>query len=619
MAISITGFDGQTLNSTTAYRAGLPHGSSAPKAVALSLMQRGNSHPTYVGLSQTEWRFPLRISGVAGAGVTAAQFRENVEQWFDPRGSGTARNLTATWHDGTAVQIGVHIESLDLTGDAGTVGSLEYITTCVAPLPVWEASSLTTSSSNPATVTNAGNTDAYPTIELTTSTHVTRRACTVTGAGAGGGVVAQPVKFVLVDGLQILTSNTANPAVITTNGAHGLTTGDSVTIAGHSDTNMNGTFTVSSATPAGSTFTIPVNGNTQPGSGSGGALILPANYDSDLDGLTAANFAVYVEGISVPCYVVNEDGALTYIWALIDTSADGVTATQVDIVYGTGIDNPLAGMLTDGGMSWDDHTNCTNDKWEWDDWATLRSNPKRPGVWRPARTGNHDDASSATYKITTVSAGSIVISLGASGTYDNSADSMVMEVGATAGTMTNLRRITATLDGSNARAFVRYQVADSDEWLDGWTSSANATVTTAIGLTNAVRIAIGLENFGSTADPATLTITPTSDVALTLASTPTVVVGSATDLDFYDGDYTINGRTLTFTDFCCPDGTLTIDAAARSIESSVAGPFYGPDDDDAQMYAFSHPDRWFILSPGSNTVTDGLTATDVIKHRGAFS
>ena len=57
----------------------------------------------------------------------------------------------------------------------------------------------------------------------------------------------------------IVSSSVASPSVITTPSAHGFTTGDLVTIAGHegSTPDINGAHIISSA--SGSTFTIPVN------------------------------------------------------------------------------------------------------------------------------------------------------------------------------------------------------------------------------------------------------------------------------------------------------------------------------------------------------------------------
>ncbi|MCU0250216.1 MAG: hypothetical protein MUE61_08415 [Vicinamibacterales bacterium] len=80
----------------------------------------------------------------------------------------------------------------------------------------------------------------------------------------------------------ITSSSVANPTVITTGAAHGLTTGDSVVIAGHtgSTPSINGTYT---ATVTGtSTFTIPVNVSVGGTGGTFTALFADATAD-DLD------------------------------------------------------------------------------------------------------------------------------------------------------------------------------------------------------------------------------------------------------------------------------------------------------------------------------------------------
>lgn len=536
MALWITAFDGNTLNSTSAYRAVLPYGSSAPKASTPSLVERRSSHPLHTGTTLNAWRFPLRISGVAGAGVTYAQFRENVEEWFSPLLSGATRTMTATWHDGTAVQIEILVESLELVSDAGAIQTVAFVASCIAPYPVWESTSLTTSASNPATVTNAGNTRALPTLELTTTTHVTRRACTVTGAGSGGGLIAYPVVFALDD----------------------------------------------------------------------------ANA-------TSANTFVFVEGLSVPCYVDNSGASNSRVWALVDTDSDNTTATRVDVIY-NGPANPLCQTLPDGGMSWGSGGNTS---WVWGNFPDVLTAPRRPGAWYPGVLGMHNAASAATYRLTVTGGTTAVATLGTG--LSNNADSIRMLVGARAGTataLTNLSRQTATLDGINARAFVRYRLPGEQGWTDAWTSRANATVSTSIDLDNACEIAAGIENDGATLDPSTLSLSGGS-ITLALIGYPTVVVGSAENLDWYDGVVAVGSRSITLVDLMVPDGTLTINCGTsggeRAISSSVAGPFYWPDGSDVQPYEFSEPDQWFVLETGSNAASNGAGGSLVVKFRDSFS
>lgn len=535
MAIVITSVDGLAVNGATAYRVTLPAGQSAPQRVQVLESPRRNAEPRYDALQHAGWRFPLRISGVAGAGVSAAELRRTIEQRFSPRVSGL-RELQATWHDGTAVRLQIVIEALELLSDAGIVQSIQYLASAYAPYPVWEAVTATTSAADPASVTNAGNVPALPRVALTTSTSVTRRACTVTGAGAGAGLIATPVGFAV---------------------------GDS--------------------------------------------------------GISSTNVFVFIEGELVPSAVANPGTTSSRVWALVGTASDGTTPTRVDLLYGLGVTNPLASALDAAGMDLAAGAS-PNTSWTWNDWDTL-DNPARAGAWVPALTGTHSTASGATVAITSSTTASTVISLGSAGQYDTSADSLLLTLGGrragTSNALASLSRTTAGLDGVNARAYVRYRVAGSALWQDAWTTRANATVTTAIDLDNAVEIAVGLENDGATADPATLTISGTA--TLSVQGAPTVTVVAAETYDRYDGTYTIGSRSITLNNLAVPDGTLTIDARERTISSSASGPFYQLEVSSDSAIAFSDPDVWLALEPGSNTVSDGLGATDTVTHRDTFA
>ena len=191
----------------------------------------------------------------------------------------------------------------------------------------------------------------------------------------------------------------------------------------------------------------------------------------------------------------------------------------------------------------------------------------------------------------------------------------------TATSIDDLSRVTAALDGTNAQAYVRARYPNSERWTDLWMTRSNATVTTDInGTDGAIAFAIGIENDGTTNDSATLTVTdytgggsgPT-EFAILASQDATVTVGAAANVDYFTGTYVIGSYTATFADCFCPDATLTIDAATKSITSSGAGAIYNAP-------KFSDSATWFALEPGSNTVTDSLTATaaDTITHRDAF-
>lgn len=77
--------------------------------------------------------------------------------------------------------------------------------------------------------------------------------------------------------IAISSSTAANPSVITTAAAHGFSTGDQVTIAGHTtNTAVNGCWTVTSVTST--TFSVPVLG-IGAGGASGTAVKQPPDSD----------------------------------------------------------------------------------------------------------------------------------------------------------------------------------------------------------------------------------------------------------------------------------------------------------------------------------------------------
>lgn len=104
-------------------------------------------------------------------------------------------------------------------------------------------------------------------------------AMNVTGAGSDGNVTPAPT-----GGIAIASSSVANPTVITTGTAHGLTTGQTVTLVGDDSTpSLNGSHVVT--VTGAETFTVPVDvtsagstGWVVPATASGAQYILPVDY-----------------------------------------------------------------------------------------------------------------------------------------------------------------------------------------------------------------------------------------------------------------------------------------------------------------------------------------------------
>lgn len=518
-AYDLVSFDGNLIGPGTSYDFGLSVHDQYVRTGTVETLARRGTYPV-AGAVSIESR-TLTVRGSNAGGVSAATFRANVQNWFDPNENvNGARYLVMVGDDGvTQIRLACYVVSLEYVSQ----GVDQYIVTLYAPNPIWEAVALTTSVTNPASVTNAGNVAVAPTITLTTTTHVTRYATTVTDT-TGRGLLACPVVAALND---------------------------------------------AAATDA-TTF-------------------------------------VYINGVSVPTVVVAPGTTTSRVWFLVDVGA--LATTDVDIIVAAGLVNPLGGTLPLGGM---DLAGSTNTSWAWNDWS-LSDHPSRPGVWRLGQVGRHT-ASNFSYWVTTESATSIQFQASSGTTLANDADGAVLAVGAQAGTTTALAGLVRTVTGTSsvAFAFVRYRVANSGRWLEGWRVTAAATVSTSIDLDDAVEIVAGVEYFSATAGNLYLDLSGAATLAL--ASTPTVTVGAASNYDRLNGVLTIGNDTITFDNLILPDGTTTIDCGAKSIASSVAGPQYGDD-----TPSFSDAGTWIQLEPGANAVANTTGATLTVSHRGGYA
>lgn len=344
---------------------------------------------------------------------------------------------------------------------------------------------------------------------------------------------------------------------------------------------------------------------------------MPVRFALSDSAATSSNVFVFVNGASVPCYVTGSGGASSAVWAICDAASDG-TPTYVDIIYGSGLSNPLCQTLSDFGML--STSGSLNTAWLWTDW-TITQHPDVAGAWVPSRTAY--DGGGMTYQLTS-DGGSVVFDVGAVGgagmfgvtDYDGMTVRVPTGADSTSTSIDSFSRTTSGFAGVQSQAFVRARFRGQDRWTTLWSTRANATVTTDIAFTDgAIVFSAGIENDGSSGDPATVTFTDSglsgTRIDLVAATDVTVTVGSATNVDYYNGTLVVGNYTLTFTNCFAPDGTLTIDCQDKSIISSASGAIYN-------WPRFSDPDIWASLEPGANTITDGLSAADTWTHRDAF-
>lgn len=405
-----------------------------------------------------------------------------------------------------------------------------------------------------------------------------RISCYVQSVGLMGDVLNGITITLIAPDLRFestaLTTSAANPTSVTNNGNTAVAPIIALTTTNH-----------------GTRRTVTISGV-----GNGGGLVnYPVRVDLDTTTATSTNVYVFISGVSVPCLVAFAATATSRVWFNVDTPSDG-SAVTVEVIYNTGINNPLCGLWDDGGMNVEVYLDggliqCTNTAWVWDHW-NMATHVRRPGSWN--QNGIIDNYSSVTTRIPSGPAN----------------DAMVLAIGSrsTVGsaTLTGLsRETTGHTTGGGAISYVRYWTAGSTTPIIAWSTTVNGTDVSAISVDDAVRITIGCHLIvpDDTLNTGKLTISGT--VRLVLDNTPTVTVGSATTVDVYSGTITIGGDIITLSSVFVADGTLTIDCDAREITSSVAGGIIG-----LPSITFSNVDQWALLAPGVSAVSSALTGTE---------
>jgi hypothetical protein len=330
---------------------------------------------------------------------------------------------------------------------------------------------------------------------------------------------------------------------------------------------------------------------------------------------TTANYTVFVNGRSVPCYVISPNTGATKIWFRCDVAAGGTT--NVDIYYGSAINNTLAQTYNAGGMAL---SSASNSSWVWDTPYAISSAPNASGVWRPGKLGLSQDNTS--YGISAEATSSLSLLVDDANGQANDADCMICTLGVPAASqLTGLtRQLFSTAQiGGIISSFVKYRIAGQTSWtkivLKAWDSTTatppqtETPTSVAINIPNAVEVAIGVEP--TEAQPAGY-VTLSGTITIALSSYPTVTVGASVAARYVSSGTLVNSTslcTITLTDFYCNAENFTIDCIQKYVASVGGNPFYG-------SITFSNPDDWFALNPGANTVTPtNLTATYSYANR----
>ncbi len=195
-------------------------------------------------------------------------------------------------------------------GSGGLVYRVDPIISIVSstagsPTTVTTAQAHGLSTGDVVSISGNGTAALNSTFAVSSVTATTFQLAGVTGGGSGGGQV-----FKNVVQQTILASSAASPTTITTAAPHGLTSGDSVWITGHSVSGLNNTLQTVTVTGSKS-FTIPLSST----GGTGGSIVRAMT--SSISSSSAANPTV----ITTPA----PHGLVTGDTVFIDSHSGGTT------------------------------------------------------------------------------------------------------------------------------------------------------------------------------------------------------------------------------------------------------------------------------------------------------
>ena len=192
----LASFDGHFVGPGTDVMAYLDVRDAFGVSGTVEMQARRSIEPLVMSVSPDGRTIPIRLARAAGATMSAATFRSTVKRWFSIQKNTGARYLVLYGDDGsTFVRTACYVERIEPLNE----GVDEYLVVLTMAQQWFEANTPTVSAANPTSVTNAGDTPTPASLALTTSTHKTLRACTVSGAGAGGGLLGFPVRLAAVE------------------------------------------------------------------------------------------------------------------------------------------------------------------------------------------------------------------------------------------------------------------------------------------------------------------------------------------------------------------------------------------------------------------------------------
>lgn len=596
-------------------------------AASTRFTERRNTTPDLDSGSLNAWTLPpLHIVPHNGATVDRDTFRRNVRTWFSRAGNRSGlRYLHMYLHDGDyprRVRIGCVVTSIEMVGGNAT----HFIVSLTAPGVFEDAEAAT--ATNPTRLSNLGTEPTHPIVTLTTDTHKTLIPCTVTGINAVSYPVRFPINdsaagstnvYTLVSGLsrenKVINPGTGSAAVWTLVDIASDATTDVAIVYGSGLVND----LCGGLDDGGIDFAASTNGTIQwddlrvtdkPGrplswqlgrTGSTGG-VSNGSYQLTSEAAGSITFTRYTDSSAQPSdadsMVVIAPGGIATLSGVDRTTVNHAapSAAVATVTPGGGGANEVQRVTllhASGGSFPLEFNGRTTDQ-----------------IAHNATTGMVKDALEA---LSTIGAGQVSVTGG-----PLPDTPLLVEF---IGTLANTNVVAMTTDsaallGDGARSYARGWVAGYAKPVNPWATQGDATVSGASLITfgaGAQRVALGIEY---------ITATPQTEASLTLERSlgqwtatidtpPTVMAGSAVNLDYYDGTLQVgDAEAIAFDGFMVQDGDLVIDCAAHTLTYGTAVPPLGLFDPD--------PDVWLALEPGNQTVTNTAAGTAVWQYRSGW-
>lgn len=180
-------WDGVDLGVTSDLRGLLPAEADYSRSGSLAVTARPGMAPQIDSVSLNVLDIPLVVALAPDASMTTGVFSETVRALFPVGKRATLRGVA--WDGITVVDIDCVVSR---AGQRSRRWVFDIVLTTDAAAAVGPSA---TSGTGPTSISNTGSQPIAPIINLTTSTHVTYRSTTVTGAGSGGGLIAYPLRI----------------------------------------------------------------------------------------------------------------------------------------------------------------------------------------------------------------------------------------------------------------------------------------------------------------------------------------------------------------------------------------------------------------------------------------